>query len=345
MGDERPEPQSQAPNLAQAYREQARQLARRFAVLEGVVGVALVGGLTIGKADRYSDIDLAVYLRHRTLRTWLLGAAPLPEGPSLYHQTRLDLSYRDFAEEQARDWTPTERWQALTAELLYDPEGLIADLFAAKATIPSTDTTQQLAAEFAALDGLLENAVPAWLYRGDPLAAHEALNRAVTQLIRLLYLVNQRPVPSESWRIHLADELPWRPADWSTRLAEALTVAEPSNAEARRRRQLLANLARECWTHAAPPGSADLAPPMASQYLMLREMADVREMPLAEFRQRFGPRALLRSPAFDLLTITHEETGAVVRFQHDRLEQILESELGRFLDEQQRLLRQLESRG
>lgn len=341
MREDQHEPRSQAPNLAESYRERARQLARRFAVLEGVVGVALVGGLTLGQADRYSDIDLAVYLRHRTLQTWLLGAAPLPEGPSRYHHTQLDLSYRDFAEEQERDWTPAERWQAATADILYDPEGLIADLFQRKVEPPAAEEGRRIADEFATIEALLGTATPAWLYRGDPIAAHDTLNRAVEHLVRLVFLVNARPVPSDQWLLHLAADLPWRPDDWSERVAAALTVAEPTNTEARRRRHVLDGLARDCWTHIAPEDIEDLAPVEATQYLMLRELATAGEMPLEEFQRRFGSRALIRGPAFDLLTIDRHEHTTVVRFNEARLARIVQRDLGRYLDSQQRVLRRL----
>ncbi|MDI3340095.1 MAG: nucleotidyltransferase domain-containing protein [Sphaerobacter sp.] len=330
-----------APNLASEYRERARELARRFAVLEGVVGVALVGGLTLGQADRYSDIDLAVYLRHRTLQTWLLGAAPLPEGESLYHGLRLDLTYRDYAEELSRPWTAAERWQIAAAEILYDPEGLLADLFREKAGAPEVERRAQVLAELRAAEEILEQIVPAWLYRGDALAAHHMLNLALRHLLRAVHLVNDRPAPTDRWLLHLATDLPWRPERWDERLAAALTVADAGNVEATRRRQVLTGLLRECWGRVAPVGAADLRPAAAEQARLLREMAAVGRLPLDEFRRRYGERALIQSPAFALLTVERDGGSAEVVFHPDRLEAILAEGLGRFLDRDQRILRHL----
>lgn len=336
-----PEDWSQGPNLAEGYREQARELARRFGVLEGVVGVALVGGLPLGQADRYSDVDLAVYLRHRTLQTWLLGVAPLPEGESLYHGVRLDLSYRDYAEDQERDWEPAERWQAATAEILYDPEGLIATLFQEKAVFPEKEREQMLAVELDAVRRLLDVVVPAWLYRGRPLAAHEILNRALEHVVRLVYLVNQRAVPADRWLVPLSFELPWLPERWQERLTEALITREPSNAEATRRRRVLSALMRECWLRVVPAAARELAPAEADQFLMLRALAAVREVSLDEFRSHYDLRALIQSPAFELVSVERRDSRAFVVFQSERLHHLVNEDLGRFLDHQQRILRAL----
>jgi len=338
---EQQEPQSRGPNLAAEYRERAWQLARRFGVLEGVVGVALVGALTLGRADRYSDIDLVVYLRRHTLRTWLLGAAPLPEGESYYHGLRLDLSYRDYADERVREWSAAERWQAARAEILYDPEGLIAELFQRKAVIGDAEQHALLGDEAATASYLLDVAVPAWLYRGDPIGAHHVLNLVVTSIIRLVYLVNQQPVPAEKWLVHLSFELPWQPERWRERLADVLAVREPTNVEASRRLRLLDTLLRECWEQVAPAESRDLAPVEAIQFAMLREVALGGRMPLKEFEERYGLRARLQSPAFDLLWVERHGQDVSVVFHRERLSEIVVHELGRFLDWQQRVLRRL----
>lgn len=338
--EEQPGSGSPVPNLAESYRDRARQLARRFAVLEGVVGVALVGGLPLGQADRYSDLDLVVYLRHRTLRTWLLGAAPMPEGMSRSQGIRLDLSYRDYAEDEARPWSPTERWQASTAEVLYDPEGLVAALLADKGAYPPAERDRALAEALATTERLLDSVVPAWLYRGDALAAHHALGAALDALLAVLYLINERPFPGQHWGLRLAGELPWLPERWEERLAAALVVAEPSNGEAGRRRRVLSGLLRDCWARIAP-GAAAVPPSEAGQLRMLRALAAVSELPLDDFAERYGLRALVQSPAFDLLAVQRRESGARVVFRQERLAEIVAHELGRYLDGQQRVLREL----
>ncbi|HUY99402.1 MAG TPA: DUF4037 domain-containing protein [Thermomicrobiaceae bacterium] len=341
MSDEQPATGPLGPNLAEAYRDRARQLARRFAVLEGVVGVALVGGLPLGQADRYSDLDLVVYLRHRTLQTWLLGGAPLPEGVSRSQGIRLDLSYRDYAEDQTRDWSPTERWQATTAEVLYDPEGLVNALFTEKGAYPEAERDRALARELAAAERLLASVAPAWLYRGDALAAHHALGAALDAVLAVVYLINERPFPGQLWGLRLSRDLPWLPDRWEERLAAALVVAEPSNAEASRRRQVLSGLLRDCWVRMAPRAAAEVPPSEAGQLQMLRELATLGELPLDAFRERYELRALIQSPAFDLLAVRRREAGAMVVFRRERLAEIVEHELGRYLDGQQRVLRQL----
>lgn len=342
MAREESQEQPQSPNLAGAYREQARELARRFAVLEGVVGVALVGGLTLGQADRYSDIDLTVYLRHDVLHIWLSGVAPLPEGESLYHGVRLDLSYRDYADEQSRHWSSAERWQAAAAEILYDPESLVAALFREKAAEPAAERPRVLLDALRTTEEILERIVPAWLYRGDAYAAHHALNLALRTLMQAIYLANDQSVPTDRWLVHLVGDLEWKPERWEERLAAVMTVTEPTTAEASRRRQLLTALLRECWARVAPEKSGEgVTPREAEQLRMLQEVADAGTMPLAELQRRFGPRALLQSPAFDLLSVERYGHAPQVVFNRERLDEILAGQLGNFLDYQQRILRHL----
>jgi hypothetical protein len=336
-------PGVRGPDFSDEYRTRATQLARRFAVMEGVVGVALTGDLTLGEADRHSAVDLIVYLHERTLRTWHLGEAPLPEGESRYHGLRLDLAYRDYADELARQWSWAERWQARRAEILYDPEGRVRELFEAKAVFEASDIAGALLAEASHARHLLDRAVPAWLYRGDSLAAHDCLNRAVVATVRVVYLANEQPAPDDARLTAMTRELERLPARWSDRLAEVLTVSEPSAAEASRRRRLLSRLLRDCWALAFPGETLEARPSTIQQTRMLREMARRGILPLRVYRERFNLSLLIQSPAFDLLTVRRHDPEPYVHFDYDRLNLLLEDELGRFFDHQQRLLRELAS--
>lgn len=334
---------SRGPDFSAAYRQQAQQLARQFAIMEGVVGVLLTGGLTFGEADRYSDIDLTVYLRQQSLRTWYFGEAPLPEGESRYRDLRLDISYLDYELEHSRNWTSADVWRASRAGILYDPEGLIRELLDSK----QLDEAQYRlkAVDLAGnLQVTIDQLVPAWLYRGEALAAHALLNEGVSGVIELIHLINGSPVPESGWDVVLADSLDVVPDGFTGSIEEALRTGDLSAAEASRRRYALRTLLRQCVSHLSPaqslfdePGSASPLQEML-RYLMTHDALDIDE-----FLSRFDRILLIQSPAFDLVWIERTLDETRVRFNHARLHQIVQHELGRFLDSQQRLLRELAS--
>jgi predicted nucleotidyltransferase len=336
---------SRGPNFADEYRELARQLARRYAVMEGVVGVVLTGGLTFGEADRYSDVDLIVYLYEQSLRTWYFGEAPLPEGESIYRGLRLDLSYRDFRAEQGREWTPRDLWSVSRAEILYDPEGLVAELLEGKLRITDEAFELQALERAAYIRRLLDRIVPGWLYRGEVPAAHHVLNRSADQLIGLVHLINRQYIPGDDWNVALSEELAWAPADFRARIEQALVAEALSSAEASRRRYILSSILLECWNHLTGDEPIEDRSSAVLQRRMLREMVVEGEMPLERFLARFDRRMLIQSPAYDLLQIERSDEGARVIFNHQRLRHLIHHELGRFLDYQRRLLRELAAAG
>jgi hypothetical protein len=331
---------SSGPDFSEAYLETAQQLARRYAIMEGVVGVALVGGLTFGEADRYGDVDLIVYLQQQSLRTWYFGEAPLPEGESRYHGLRLDASYRDYDRERERAWSPIEIWRASRSIVLYDPEQLLSDLFASK--IPRPDAHAIAALDRAAeIRYLLDRKAPGWLYRGEALAAHQVLNLAVDQVVGLLYLVNGEVEPEPGWDLALIERLDWLPAQLTDSLRAAMNTGGLTIDEATPRRYALQRLLRQCWDRIAPGDPFEERADAVRQARMLRSMVVDGVVTLDEWRERYDPRLLIQSPAYELLTIERQANGAVVRFNHDRLQRLVDHELGRFLDNQQRLLREL----
>jgi predicted nucleotidyltransferase len=334
---------SRGPDYSENYHQQAQQLARQFAIMEGVVGVLLTGGLTFGEADRYSDIDLAVYLRQQSLRTWYFGEAPLPEGQSRYRNFRLDIAYLDYELEYSRDWTSTDVWRASRAEILYDPEGLIGELLESKKL--GADAYRQKSVDLARdIAFVLDQLVPAWLYRGETLAAHMLINETASRLIELIHLANASPVPEPGWDVVLAGKLESVPEDLTSALEDVLHTRDLSADEASRRRYSLQALLRQCVS--SLPGGRHLsgeAGTSTSLQAMLTYLMKHKSVDLDEFLNRFDRSLLIQSPAFDLVWIERQPDQTRVRFNHDRLRQIVQHELGRFLDSQQRLLRELAS--
>ncbi len=332
---------SRGPDYSDSYRQQAQQLARQFAIMEGVVGVLLSGGLTFGEADRYSDIDLTVYLRQQSLRTWYFGEAPLPEGKSRYRDLRLNVSYLDYELERDRQWTSAEVWRASRAAVLYDPEGLIGELLDSKRPDDAQlrDEARELAAD---IRFTLDHAVPAWLYRGEVLAAHTLLNQALSQLIQMIHLTNGSPAPESGWDVVLLRSTGDLPDDIVERLQEALRTGDLTAADVSRRRYVVSTLLRETAAPPAPEqGSASRGEAESPLQGMLRHLLRHEPIEIDEFLAGFDRRLLIQSPAFELVWVDRQPDETLIRFNHERLGHIARHELGRFLDSQQRIIREL----
>jgi hypothetical protein len=334
---------SHGPDYSAAYHQQAQQLARQFAIMEGVVGVLLTGGLTFGEADRYSNIDLTVYLRQQSLRTWYFGEAPLPEGQSRYRDLRLDISYLDFEHEQSRSWTSTDIWRASRGKVLYDPEGLIAELLMSKQ--PDAAQLHVEALDLAAeIRFRLDQLVPAWLYRGEAMAAHFVLNQAIGEVVRLIHLINGVPAPDTGWDVVLLDSLDRVPVRARQSLEEASRSGDLTAADASRRRYALRSLLQQCDSLHTPDHQHPEEPETGSGLPeMLRYLSKHSAVDLDTFLRRFDRHLLIQSPAFQLVWIDRQPAQTMVRFNHDRLNRIIQHELGTFLEHQQRLLRELAS--
>jgi predicted nucleotidyltransferase len=331
---------SSGPDFTEEYRQKARELARRFAIMEGVVGVLLTGGLNFGGADRYADIDLIVYLRQQSLRTWYFGEAPLPEGESRYRDLRLDVSYLDYEREQEREWSPGERWSASRAEVLYDPEGLLAELLESKRLNPweLSEEALDLAAH---VRFSVERLVPAWLYRGEAIAAHHVLNEATSDVVRLMHLINQQPGPAPGWDIALLESLENLPEQWHQHLRDALETGELTADDATRRRYAIARLLHSCWSTIASEEPFEDRADIVRQRRMLHDLVARESITVSDFRDKYDLHLLIQSPAFELVVIDRQSDEFRVRIDIERLEHLVRHDLGRFLDYQQRLLREL----
>ena len=49
-------------NRIEEFRQTAKNLASKIASYEGVVGIVFIGGLVRGFADRFSDLDITVFI-------------------------------------------------------------------------------------------------------------------------------------------------------------------------------------------------------------------------------------------------------------------------------------------
>jgi len=291
------------PNLAPHLRSHMMATLPRFTDIDGLVGISLNGGLSRGYADDLSEIDLTLYLTPAAYSSWQQGRLPLASGIITIDKQLYDLKVINYDKELAEPWSEVALWDGSYAEVLYDPEGKVAALYAAKLAQPPT------------VDGVggrlfgswwhFYLAGNIWIQREDGLQAHLMLNRAIEPLIAALFQANEEYVPHEKWLVHMSRTLAWRPDRWEERLGEAMLITSPTVDCARRRQQSIAGLWREIDRHVVEtfyPGFP-LSAMQKYHYEQFKRLWTAGSMPVEQWQQEASVGMLHSCLFHDFVTL------------------------------------------
>ncbi len=220
----------------------------RLAKFEETVGVAILGGLADSPhrrfVDRYSDLDLAVFLSvpeahgYRCPKAfWREHPSQLPSWlPSFQFELRLEAGDRmevnchqlivEVEENPLVVWGPDKQEAYLhTGEVRYDPSGRIARLIAQKCGAQArADRLIVLASQLPWYGWVNPERQ---LRRGFPENAHLLVNRAAEIVTEILFLLNGRLAPHLKWRFEMAMDLPWLPLDFRRRFVRLIGQQTP----------------------------------------------------------------------------------------------------------------------
>ena len=133
-GDTKSHPRVQidAENQIGTFRQHLERMWPRFMAYPNIVGLTLNGGLSRGHADQLSEIDVTFYLTPQGYESWQRGRSPIALGITVLDGILYDIKHLDYAAEKGRDWDDVALWDTSYAEILYDPVGLLGELFADK---------------------------------------------------------------------------------------------------------------------------------------------------------------------------------------------------------------------
>lgn len=240
---QRPVVQVQRSNQSAALRGHLMAQLPRLQALPGVIGITLNGGLSRGYGDHLSEIDVTLYLTSSTYAAWQRKQSPIAMGITVFDGQLYDVKLADYDAELAAQWSSDACWDASYAEILYDPNGQIAQLYGAQLAIPPLPEEGQ---------GLMMNcwwhfqlAGDIWLHRGDALQGHYMMNQAVVALTKALFVANREWIPHEKWLFHMSRSLAWQPPAWNERLEEAFHSGAGDMDALRRRQIVIATLWQE----------------------------------------------------------------------------------------------------
>jgi len=212
-------------NHIREFRQVAIGLVSKISSFEDVVGIVFIGGLVRGFADRYSDVDIIIFLGRKDERV-----RRKIRGLGADEQRRLgidvDLEVHFLEDFRRWKWDEADRWEFSRAEAVFDPEDEIKKVFRKKLRVPKNFWVERVVV---CGEYLIWYCCPpteevgtvagSWIERGDLVAAHYCLTYAVDLLIRTVFALNREFLPVPKWRIFYSYGLKWLPVlsrKWAT---------------------------------------------------------------------------------------------------------------------------------
>lgn len=238
-------------NQIKLFRKIANQLASKISQIEGIEGIVFTGGLTRGFADKYSDIDITVFINRNDdkLKKQIQN---LNAQTQKHHNIDLDLEIHPLEEFKKRKWNEVSRWEFSHAKIFFDPKNEIRKTFTEKAKVPNDFWIKRIAVNREYLKWYscppkkdVGTVAEAWIERGDLVSAHYCLNYSVELLITLIFALNKEFMPAPKWRLHYLNQLKWQPKNSKNLMKEALIVNNFSKKDYARRIQAIQKMWKE----------------------------------------------------------------------------------------------------
>jgi len=241
-------------NQIKRFRQVAEGLVSKIVLFEGVRGVVFIGGLVRGFADRFSDVDIIVFLSRRDERVRRkirdLGA----DGQRRFG-IDVDLEVHFLEDFKRWKWDEVDKWEFSRAEIAFDPKGEIRKVFREKLRVPKDFWIKRTAVCGEYLKWYccppkeeVGTVAESWIERGDLISAHYCLNYAVDLLVRIVFALNRKFLPAPKWRIFYSYGLKWLPENYKRLLGEAMLVKSFSAKDFNRRLRAV----RELWCGVLP---------------------------------------------------------------------------------------------
>ncbi len=291
------------PHVKDLPENQVRQLLAHldgqlqlFLTMPGLVGLTLNGGLSRGFGDSLSEVDVTLYLDKEGQQVADSGRCPLPLGIAVLSGQLYDIKTVSYEEELERKFGQVDLWDMSYAQILYDPEGKVAELFTMK-------LSQRPKGEDAA-DHIWDAywhyrlAGDIWVARGDIEQGHLMLNRAIEPLLKALFVTNEEYVPHEKWLVHMSRTLPWLPEDYTERLQSALIPTTGGVEGLKMRQAAIIALGDDMNAHIRQNHLSGFALASHQKYFydLLKQLAGRGSIPLVEWRTHARPSFLSMDP-------------------------------------------------
>jgi predicted nucleotidyltransferase len=241
-------------NQIALFRRVAQELVSKTIAHKNVAGVILLGGLIRNFVDRFSDLDIMVFLSRRDGRLAMqIRELAMEEKKS--STVDIDLEIHLLGDFKRRKWDETDRWDFSKCKIAFDPRGEIRKMLGAKLRVPRDFWTRRIAVcgEYVKWYGCppkdtVGTIAEAWIERGDLLAAHYSLNYTVDLLLKEVFALNKEFLPPPKWRVFCSYDLKWLPKNHKELLREMMSVKGITARDFNRRLKAI----RKLWEEILP---------------------------------------------------------------------------------------------
>ncbi len=233
--------QLNGPNRFKEFKNAADELTESLAGIDGVLGVVLLGGVVRGFADKFSDLDVTVFLNEESsdIRRQALMIAQTHEKRS---GIDIDLEIHVLDDFRNVDWSEIRLWDFSNSATTYDPKGAVREMLEEKLSVSEDFWIRRLSRSSQYLKwyccpprkgvGTISESI---VERGDILAAQYCVNYCIEMILTALFALNRRFCPPPKWRLTYSYSLPWLPKDYRDDLKMIMIVQEISASELYRR--------------------------------------------------------------------------------------------------------------
>ncbi|MEM3011177.1 MAG: nucleotidyltransferase domain-containing protein [Candidatus Bathyarchaeia archaeon] len=238
-------------NQIRKFRRVAEELVSSIVRFDNVVGVVFLGGLARGFVDKFSDLDITVFLDRKDEQ---VGAQIHKIGLNLSKHYNVGVDLEVHLLDEFRKWKlgEADKWYFAGAEIVFDPKGEVRKVFEEKLKVSKSFWFKRLVicSEYIKwyCCPLKENedcVAEAWIERDDLVTAHYCLNYAVDLLLKIIFALNREFLPAPKWRLFYSYGLKWLPKGYKELVKEALCVKDFSASEFERRLKAIRTLWRE----------------------------------------------------------------------------------------------------
>jgi len=242
------------PNQIDRFRRVAEKLVLRISVYKGVCGILYHGGLMRGFADRFSDIDITVFLDRddKGLERAIRSIALHEERHS---SLEIDLMIHNLEHSRKKRWNEIEKREFSKAKVVFDPEGQIKELLSEKLKVSQNFWRDRIATLSEYLKWYccppeegVGTITEAWVVRGDLVAAHHCMSYGLEVILEVLFALNREFFPSAKWSLFDSYGLKWLPDGYKDIVQEVMVVRSFSKGDLDRR----LNAARQLWSRVLP---------------------------------------------------------------------------------------------
>jgi predicted nucleotidyltransferase len=241
-------------NQLKKFRGVAKRLVPKIASCEGVAGIILIGGLVRGFTDKFSDLDITVFLSRKDARL-RRKIVNLGSDEAKRSGIDIDLEIHSLEDFKRRKWNETSRWDFSQAEIAFDPKGEVKGVFEERLKVPKYFWVKRVVVCAEYLEWYccppredVGTVAEAWIDRGDLVSAHYCLTYSIDLMLKIIFALNKAVLPPQKWRFFYSQTLKWLPLDYVRLLREAMIIKELSTRDFKRRLKAL----RKMWHHIVP---------------------------------------------------------------------------------------------